>query len=232
MQYPKGETVTVSDNEHPGTANEITLTNTGSNTVTVTVTITGYSTQLNSASINGAGGSAGDALVNNGDGTTSWAAPGRSYQASGGGVVVTPYDTAPGGHGTIASLELPAGKYELTATVRGEGDVFKGDGAIDCKLLWDSSGNPRARIAGGIIPITTNAWSWETEVMLGQLSTVSGGSAAVVCESSPVHDLINPCDRSFDAVVDDVQLIAVQVGQLTGRTATDSSGDPTSWFCS
>jgi hypothetical protein len=67
-------------NVNVGQLDKVTLTHTSAAAATVGVQITGFSTQVTSAAINGSGGTAGQVLTNNGDGTTAWkAAPGPTF---------------------------------------------------------------------------------------------------------------------------------------------------------
>lgn len=58
-----------------GTANKVVVTNSSTAAATVGITINGYSTQTTAAGINGSGGTNGQVLTNNGDGTVAWKTP-------------------------------------------------------------------------------------------------------------------------------------------------------------
>ena len=99
--------------ENPGQVGQLTFYNVSNAAAHVTATITGYSTQVTAGDINGSGGSAGQALINNGDGTAGWgsAAPGSYTHIS-----------LPTTHFTglnfvqVAAVTVPAGDYNVTYT--------------------------------------------------------------------------------------------------------------------
>lgn len=58
-----------------GTSNKVVISNASTGAATVGLKITGYSTQTTAAGINGSGGTNGQVLTNNGNGTVGWKTP-------------------------------------------------------------------------------------------------------------------------------------------------------------
>lgn len=75
LSWPAGGSNAGTVNVNVGLGNKVVIANASLATATVGVKITGYSTQVTNGSINGSGGSAGQVLTNNGNGTTSWKSP-------------------------------------------------------------------------------------------------------------------------------------------------------------
>lgn len=71
--------------------------------------VTGYSTQVNVASISGAGGEAGEVLTNNGFGDTVWTLPGLVWGAS-----AAPRVPMSGNYKLMASLQVPPGRFAVS----------------------------------------------------------------------------------------------------------------------
>jgi len=90
-----------------GLSNKVDVLNTSTAAATVGVKIVGYSTQITAGSINGSGGSAGQVLTNNGDGTTRWAtsagSDGAPLEVHSWDVTFTRNPNAPTNHFSILS---------------------------------------------------------------------------------------------------------------------------------
>lgn len=94
-----------------GTANKVVVTNSSTAAATVGITINGYSTQTTAAGINGSGGTIGQVLTNNGNGTVGWATPAP---------VPTVFKAAvnPNGvvtFGNLTAARVATGNYQVTA---------------------------------------------------------------------------------------------------------------------
>ncbi|MGN6721564.1 MAG: hypothetical protein ACTHJM_03005 [Marmoricola sp.] len=167
ISYPKTTAVTVTDNEHPGTANEVTLTNNGASAVVVTLSITGYSTEVNSASINGAGGSPGQVLTNTGSGT-QWQTPTQAYGMYGEGAGLSSHGSV-----TIARLNVPAGSFDLLATL----EVSGGAGQVSCWMY-----SPRgATVTSGTVVLPAGGTTMQ--MVLDGLLTTGGGWVTISCDA-------------------------------------------------
>ena len=87
---------------------KVTLGLAATGAATLAVSITGYSTQTTAAGVNGSGGTAGEVLTNNGDGTADWAAlpvfRARVDGATGEALL-----------GNLATSRLVVGIYHVTA---------------------------------------------------------------------------------------------------------------------
>ena len=108
--------------ENPGQSGELTFYNVSSAAAKVTATITGYSTQVTAGDVNGSGGVAGQALINNGDGTASWgsALPSSPTRRS-----RRPTSTSfTGLHFVqVAEVSVPVGDFDVTYT--GDGHKYR-----------------------------------------------------------------------------------------------------------
>lgn len=93
-----------------GVSNKVVVTNSSPAAATVGIRINGYSTQATAAGISGSGGTAGQVLTNNGDGTVDWRTPAappavmRAHVAGG---------QVEFGDATLAQ-RLGAGRYRVT----------------------------------------------------------------------------------------------------------------------
>lgn len=75
ISWPAGGTGGGTVKVNLGQSNKVVITNGGTGSATVGVKITGYSTQVTAAGINGTGGTNGQVLTNNGNGTVAWKNP-------------------------------------------------------------------------------------------------------------------------------------------------------------
>lgn len=110
--------------ENPGQSGELTFANASSAAAKVTATITGYSTQVTAGDVNGSGRVAGQALINNGNGTASWgSALPKSYTRI--------FPTAVSFTGLhfvqVGQVPVPAGDFNVTYT----GPVSNSGAALD-----------------------------------------------------------------------------------------------------
>lgn len=113
LSWPAGGNNAGTVNVNIGVDNKVSVGNSSAATATVGVKITGYSTQVTSGSINGSGGSAGQVLTNNGNGTTSWNTPGRPLTARVRVNGPNSVSLRPGGDATAISY-VAVGDYAIT----------------------------------------------------------------------------------------------------------------------
>lgn len=95
-----------------GVSNKVVVTSSSTAAATVGITINGYSTEVTAAGINGAGGTSGQVLTNNGNGTVGWAAPApvpTVFKAA-----VNPNGAVTFGNLTAARVSI--GTYQITAS--------------------------------------------------------------------------------------------------------------------
>lgn len=110
VTWPAGGTGSGTVNVNLGTSNKVAVSNASTGSATVGIKITGYSTQVTAAGINGAGGTNGQVLTNNGDGTVDWRTPDAApaiYKGavSQSGVVL---------HGNLTAAQAGTGQYTVT----------------------------------------------------------------------------------------------------------------------
>lgn len=132
VTWPAGGTGSGTVNVNLGTSNKVVVSNGSTGSATVGVKITGYSTQVAAAGIDGSGGTSGQVLTNNGDGTVAWKSPAappavpvvlRAHVQSFGGVEL--------GQGVTASRQA-TGQYLVTFPRPMAGCVVTGSpGAYD-----------------------------------------------------------------------------------------------------
>ncbi|HVK26924.1 MAG TPA: hypothetical protein VM575_01175, partial [Nocardioides sp.] len=75
VTWPAGGTGSGTVNVNLGTSNKVAVSNASTGSATVGVKITGYSTQIPAGGVSGTGGTNGQVLTNNGDGTVAWKTP-------------------------------------------------------------------------------------------------------------------------------------------------------------
>ncbi|HWJ11639.1 MAG TPA: hypothetical protein VNS46_19825 [Nocardioides sp.] len=75
VTWPAGGTGAGTVKVNIGVSNKVVVSNASTGSATVGIKITGYSTQTTAAGINGSGGTSGQVLTNNGDGTVAWKTP-------------------------------------------------------------------------------------------------------------------------------------------------------------
>jgi len=194
LSWPAGGTSTATFAENVGMSNKVSVENGSLGAAIVTLKIIGYSTQVTAGGINGSGGSAGQALVNNGTGGVAWGEPGRaysSYQAASQSITFA--------GAFMRTVNVPAGAYVLSfnATVVGSGTpdfahcwlftpngltIVNGDAAVGAQV-------PRSSIA-----------------MQGVVTLNAGGQLSAYCwsQSGQPMSMIN------------ASLIAQSVGTVSG----------------
>lgn len=127
LSWPAGGTSTATMAENVGMSNKVSVENQSLAAAIVTVKITGYSTEVTAGGINGSGGTAGQALVNNGRGGVVWGEPGRafsSYQAASQAITFS--------GAIMRTVTVPAGSYVLSFN----GTVVGSSGTPDFAHCW------------------------------------------------------------------------------------------------
>lgn len=112
VSWAAGGTGAGTVNVNVGVSNKVVVTNSSLAAATVGVKITGYSMQVPAAGINGSGGTNGQVLTNNGDGTVGWKAP---------AAVPTVFKAAVNSGGTVlfgnlTVAKVGVGSYQVTAS--------------------------------------------------------------------------------------------------------------------
>lgn len=110
VTWPAGGTGTGTVNVNLGASNKVVVTNASTGSATVGLKITGYSTQVVAGGISGTGGSGGQVLTNNGDGTVAWKSPAQLPAIFRG--AVTSSGTVD--FGNLTASRSSAGNYTVT----------------------------------------------------------------------------------------------------------------------
>lgn len=127
VSWPAGGTGSGTVKVNVGVSNKVVVTNTSTAAATIGVTINGYSTQTTAAGISGSGGTNGQVLTNNGDGTAGWKTP---------SAVPTVLKAHVGAFGTVevgagvSAVRNSTGSYSLTFPRQLTGCVATGAPAI------------------------------------------------------------------------------------------------------
>lgn len=194
LSWPAGGTATTTMAENVGMSNKVSVENGSLAAAIVTVKITGYSTQVTAGGINGSGGSAGQALVNNGAGGVVWGEPGRaysSYQAASQNITFA--------GAVMRTVNVPPGAYVL----RFNGTVV-GSGTPDFAHCWLYTKN-FSTIVNGDAAVGSSA-PRSTVAMQGVVTLASGGDLHAFCWSQNGQPMS----------MANASLIAQRVGAVTG----------------
>lgn len=176
VEWAAHGTGTATIQENPGQSGELTFYNVSSAAAKVTATIVGYSTQVTAGDVNGSGGTAGQALVNNGDGTASWGDPAPSSYT-----VITPFSTSLPGLAAhnfpqVAALNVPAGDFDVTYTATVSNTAATAD-TIYCYI----NGTAAADV-GQIVEKTVVGPHASNEITLQAITrAASAGQLTVTC---------------------------------------------------
>lgn len=161
----------------------------------VTVKITGYSTQVTAGGINGSGGTAGQALVNNGTGGVVWGEPGHAYSSYQAASQAIPFNGA-----IMRTVNVPAGSYVL----RFNGTVVGSSATPDFAHCWLFTHN-FVTIVNGDAAVGSSV-PRSTVAMQGVVTLAAAGDLHAYCwsQGNQPMSMIN------------ASLIAHQVGTASG----------------
>lgn len=141
VTWPAGGTGSGTVNVNLGASNKVVVSNASTGSATVGVKITGYSTQVTAAGINGAGGTNGQVLTNNGDGTVAWKNTVQPPAIYKGAVTQTGVVL----HGNFTATQTGSGQYTVTIDRP----------LADCAVTATPGLYPGASVASATSPLVT-----------------------------------------------------------------------------
>lgn len=162
ISWPAGGTGGGTVKVNLGQSNKVVITNGGTGSATVGVKITGYSTQVTAAGINGTGGTNGQVLTNNGDGTVGWRTPPATPQLFKAHVTSTGQVEA----GLIDAMRLEKGIYRVNFGRVMMGCAVTGSTGIMNGGFLMGTGVVSVEVNPTLVPVIVRIWNPATVQMV------------------------------------------------------------------
>ncbi|RHW24748.1 hypothetical protein D0Z08_22505 [Nocardioides immobilis] len=210
LSWAAGGTATATMAENIGMSNKVSVENLSLGTAVVTVKLTGYSTQVTAGDVNGSGGTAGQALVNNGSGGVVWGEPGRAFSSYHAALQPIPFNGA-----FMRTVTVPRGSYVLSFN----GTVVGSSSTPDFAHCWLFTPN-FVTIANGDAAVGSSV-PRSTIALQGTVTLASGGDLHAYCWSQG-NQPMSMANASLIA-----QSVGTVSGSVTNAQQSTNKGLPT-----